>query len=29
LIKALKNYSCVDFDFINFGSAVTKLWFYI
>ena len=25
LIKALKNYSCVDFDFINFGSAVTKL----
>ena len=25
LIKALKNYSCVDFNFINFGSTVTKL----
>jgi D-glycero-alpha-D-manno-heptose-7-phosphate kinase len=25
LIKALKNFSCVDFNFVNFGSAVTKL----
>jgi hypothetical protein len=29
LIKALKKYSCIDFNFVSSGSEVTKLWFYI